>query len=99
MRLSSTYFGSTSVSTTQTINTSYQLYLADASSGSITLTLPPASSNEGFVLNIKKTDNTTSLVTIDGNGSETIDGDLTKDLTIQYESVAIVSDGSNWSII
>jgi hypothetical protein len=38
-------------------------------------------------------------VTIDGNAAETIDGDLTIDLTLQYESVMIVCDGSNWHII
>ncbi len=40
-----------------------------------------------------------TLITIDANGSETIDGSLTKNLVTQYEQWEIVSDGANWQII
>ena len=44
-------------------------------------------------------DGTGNTVTIDGNGTETIDGSLTKTLPSIYDSVYIVSDGSNWLIV
>jgi hypothetical protein len=38
-------------------------------------------------------------VIIDGAGAETIDGGLTATLTTQFESLTIISDGSNWHIL
>jgi hypothetical protein len=73
--------------------------LCDASGGAFTVTLPAASGVAGIIYHVKKTDSSGSAVTIDGNAAETIDGDLTIDLTLQYESVMIVCDGSNWHII
>lgn len=70
----------------------------DASSGAITVTLPPASANSGRTLRIKKIDSSAKTVTIDGNGSETIDGGLTAVLTNEDESVDVASDGSNYNI-
>jgi hypothetical protein len=37
-------------------------------------------------------------VTVDGNASETIDGALTYALAVQYQSITIISDGTNWHI-
>lgn len=73
--------------------------LADATSNAITITLPAAATNNERVLNIKKIDSVGNNVTIDGNASETIDGGLTAVLTVQYESITIICDGSNWHII
>ncbi len=74
------------------------LVYCDASSGAITVTLPAASGNSGRPLRIKKIDSSANTVTIDGNGSETIDDGLTAVLTDQYESVDLVCDGANWYI-
>jgi len=41
----------------------------------------------------------TGTITVDGNGSQTIDGATTKALSSQYDVVEIVSDGANWHII
>lgn len=71
--------------------------LYDASGGNSTVNLPAASANAQIT--IKKTDATANTVTIDGNGAETIDGGLTAVLTTQYESITLISDGSNWFII
>lgn len=73
--------------------------LCDATSGDITITLPTAVGISGKVFNIKKTNSNANSVTIDANASQTIDGDLTQIITSQYDSVTIVSDGSNWHII
>jgi len=88
-----------SVSTTQALTTDDRYFLADASGGSITLTLPAASGNSGYACTIKKVDSTASVVTIDGSGAETMDGELTQEIDVQYTSISLVCDGSNWFIL
>jgi hypothetical protein len=73
-----------------------EVILADCSGGSITVNLPAASA--GAQIKFKKTDASANTLIMDGNGAETIDGNLTEDLVSQYESFALVSDGSNWFI-
>lgn len=65
-------------------------------SNTITITLPTAVDIEGQVFVIKNSD--TGIVTVDGDGSETIDGDETFDL-YEKESITIQSTGTNWIII
>lgn len=69
-------------------------------STSKTVTLPAASTVSRKIFNIKKIDSSLSnIVTIDANGSETIDGALTITLATQFESVVLYCDGSNWQIL
>jgi hypothetical protein len=70
----------------------------DTAGSTVTITLPAAASNTGRVYHVKKL-GTTANVVVDGNASETIDGATTLTMTIQYESIKLVCDGSNWSII
>ncbi len=65
----------------------------------ITISLPTASGCGGRVYAIKKMSGGLLNVTIDPSGTETIDGFLTRILTLQYEGVMIQSDGTNWVII
>lgn len=80
-----------------------QVIVCDASSGAVTITLPTAasalSSGRGHVYCIFKKDSTSNDVIIDANGSETIDGELTFNLVAQYESIKVISDGTEWLII
>lgn len=70
------------------------------SGSAFTFTLFTAVGNAGKVLRFKKTDSsTTNIVTVDGAGTETIDGQLTFVLTALNQSLTIVSDGSNWLIL
>lgn len=69
----------------------------DTTSGAFIFTLPTAVGIQGKEFIIKNLG--TSNLTIDGNGSETIDGALTKVLSNKYASINIISDGANWSII
>jgi len=71
----------------------------DASGGAFTVTLPDTNGRTGRVYHIKKTDSSGNAVTVDGDGSQTIDGSTTKAISVQYDSIMIVSDGSNWHII
>lgn len=67
----------------------------DTGTSDHTLTLPPVDGLEGKVLQFKKT-GASGVVTVDGDGSETIDGATTFTLTEQYETAAIVCDGVEW---
>jgi len=62
----------------------------------ITVTLPFAASvfTPLYIKNIG-----TGVITIDGNGSQTIDGALTYDLTHQWDSITLVSNGTGWFIL
>lgn len=64
-----------------------------------TITLPAASNIAGRIYTIKKIDSSASTVTIDANGSETIDGALTQTISSQYGLVTIQSTNSNWVIL
>lgn len=78
------------------------IILCDSSWGAFTVTLPAAATYNGKVLTIKKVDSTFSTsnaITIDGNASETIDGATTTTLNTQYETLEIISDGSNWHVV
>jgi len=75
------------------------LVLVDASSAAVTITLPAAADLVDTPINIKKTDASGNAVTVDGNGSETIDGSTTAVISTQYDCITIVSDGTEWWII
>ncbi len=73
--------------------------LCNTTSGSLTVTLPASSKDPGKLYYIKKIDVSENTTTIDGNLAELIDGGLTAIITIQYESITIQNDGSNWHIL
>jgi len=73
--------------------------LGDATSGAITITLPTAVGFSGKVFNVKKTDSSVNSVTIATTSSQTIDGALTAPLISQYQSLTLVSNGTNWSVL
>lgn len=76
-----------------------EFVVCDATSAAFTVALPAASGNSGKQIGVKKTDASAHAVTVDGNSSETIDGQLTYLLAIQYEAVTLICDGSNWYIL
>lgn len=72
------------------------IILADATSGAITINLPPVADASGFVYFIKKADSGGNAVTIDGDDSETIDGSTTLALSAAWSTATIVCDGTQW---
>lgn len=82
-----------------TATTSDGIILCDASGGSFSVTLPAAASNTGRRYYVKKIDATANIVTVDGNGVETIDDSATVLLSSQYDAVTIACDGSEWWIL
>lgn len=93
----------TTLSTIQTKTTTYAATAVDdvilCSSSSFTVTLPTAVGIAGKVIVLRKTDaSLTNIITIDGNSTETIDGNLSVTLNTQNEEYTLYSDGSNWNI-
>ena len=72
---------------------------ADATGGAFSITLPAVATMTGQILYIIKTDSSSNNVTLDGNGSETIDGELTQLLKKQNESVTLYSTGTVWYVL
>lgn len=89
----------TTSTSSYTVTESDNVNLANATSGAIVYTLPTAIGNDGLTFYFKKTDSSVNTVTIDGSGVETIDGETTKILYSQYDSLKIVSDGTNWIVL
>lgn len=88
------------VSTTQTLVLTHvhTVILVNTSGGSVTLTLPTAASSVGDSVTFKKL-TAPGTVTIDGAGSELIDGSTTLAWGAQHDFHTIVSDGVQWWII
>jgi hypothetical protein len=73
--------------------------LVDATSGAMTINLPTAVSHKNGHYCIKKIDAALAcLVTIDPDGSETIDGKSTITMDGRGEVVDLISDASNWRL-
>jgi hypothetical protein len=63
-----------------------------------TVSLPSAATvTSGFKYHIKNLGAFT--LTLDPNGAQTIDGASTFDISVQYATISIVSDGANWFVI
>lgn len=85
--------------TDYTLDSGDDVILANASSAALVMTLPSASgaNQEGKVYDIKKTDSTSNNVTV--SGVQNIDGALTAVLSLQYEAITVISNGTQWWII
>lgn len=89
---------------TDVLNSSFSLtaalnYIrADGSVGGFTLSLPTAVGNAGKSIKIKKTDTTYNNITINAVGGELIDGATTTKLTVPYDYIDVISDGTKWGI-
>lgn len=87
------------ISTTATAgNVSY--YTCSDAGGSYTITLPAATSKpRNWTYTFKKSNSSGNTITIDADGSATIDGATTYVLSTQYQFVTIRRAGSNWDIV
>ena len=72
-------------------------FVVDCTTGTFTVTLPTADGIVGKQFVVKNSG--TGVITVDGDGSETIDGALTFILSTKGESIWVVSDGANWKVI
>lgn len=77
-----------------------KLITADATAGAFTITLPAAAdAGDGFEAAVIKSDTSDNAVTVDGDGSETINGETSIDLAAQFDSVLLRSNGTAWFAI
>jgi len=77
-----------------------KLIKLDSSGGVFTVTLPTAVGAAGQTLTFKMVGTGTNAVTLDGDGTETIDGSATNtELDAQWDVITLMSDGSNWLIV
>ena len=72
------------------------IYLVDNGAAAVTITLPTVTGNSGYKAQIKRLG--TATVTI-SPASGTIDGQATQTLSVQYSSLTLTTDGTNWFII
>ena len=79
--------------------TSDEIILANATSASITITLPKAVGLTGQTYTIKRINSGGNDVTVGTTSSQTIDGITTYALSAQYKYVKVASDGAHWIII
>jgi hypothetical protein len=78
------------------------IYLVTTGASTITATLPTVASGDaslGRVCTVMKVDSGAGSVTIDGNGSQTINGSATVSLASQYDYRTLVSNGTEWFVI
>lgn len=73
------------------------IVIMSAASLAASATLPAPST--GALIVFKRTDSSTNTCTINRNAAETIDGATSIQLYYQYESVTLVSDGTNWFVV
>ena len=86
----------TSADSPYTLKYTTDLLICDTSGGAITVNLYSAAAIQNKRRTIKNIG--ANNATIDGSGAETIDDDLTKTL-LQYESMDITSDGTEWWVV
>lgn len=83
-------------STGFTASADKEVYFLDSNGGAFTVDLPAASGLAGKRFVFKKVNTDFNKITIDPNGSETIDGATTYILNTPNESVVLVCDGTSW---
>jgi len=85
------------LSTTRSIDVTKRVTFIDVTLDS-TFTLPSAVNNIAAICNIKRVDYTSKRVVINTITNQTIDGNLYVEL-VPFQSINIVSNGTNWFII
>jgi len=88
-----------SVTTDYTVTPADYTILCDTTSGPLTVTLPVAGgSSNGHIYNVKKIDSTANAVTIAADGAETIDGNISISIAVQWTCLTVQSNGTDWFI-
>lgn len=82
-----------------TLTDSDSIVTADSSGGAVTLTLPTAVGRTGQQFTLKKVDSSGTAVTVGTTSGQTVDGSTSYNLSSQWSTVIVVSNGSNWLIV
>src|SRR5688572_25501673 len=86
----------TTITGNTTLTTAHAVVLCNSVSN-FSVTLPTAVGISGRIYTVKNIN--TNIVTILTTGSQTIDGSINKLLNSRYNSVQLVSNGTNWHIL
>ena len=86
----------TTITSDTTLTNNEETVLVNPSTTAFTLTLPAVSGNAGKHYLIKYVATTGTVVTIDGNGAETINRQPTVALEYPYSSWDLYTDGTRW---
>lgn len=86
----------TNISTTYTALATDTLLVCAA--GTYTVTLPVATASTGKILTVLKA-GATGILTIDGNGADTINGQANMTLENQYSSAELYCNGTEWFLV
>jgi len=90
-----------STATYDLLVTDYILHVTYTATGAVTsLTLPSAQTTSGRTIFIKDAGGNagTNNITIDTEGSETIDGSATMVMNTDYEAINLYNNGTDWFI-
>lgn len=71
-------------------------YLVSTSGGAVTVTMPAAALNAFVRIKDSAGAVDTNAITINTPGAETIDGAASETIDSNYQSMTLVSDGTNW---
>ena len=85
--------------TTDTALTTKAIYLCDETGGSFTVTLPTAIGKRGQMWYFLKVGGTANTVTLQPDGTETINGDTDLLMAEPEMSITLFSDDANWRIL
>lgn len=88
--------GFVTVTAAYTVPAGVGLVRVDATSGGVTVTLPPAANWPGREIYIKKIDASGNAATLARAGSDTIDGSTSAATTTQYAVIGVKSVGTGW---
>lgn len=89
----------TSITADYTVLATDAIILADATAGDITVTMLTAVGLIGRVFMIKKIDTSANKVIIEGDGTETINLELSQELLFEGDAPQLASDDSNWHFV
>ena len=82
------------------VQTTDEVILANAASGTQTITLPSATGNTGRSYLIKRlTASGAATINVTGTGGQTIDGAASVALPNQYDAVRVISTGTAWVML
>lgn len=81
-----------------TVSPNYSFHPIDATGGAVTVTLPLIANSHGRILIFIKTDATANAMTLDGSGSETINGSATQATTTQYGVFRLIGGSTEWHL-
>lgn len=85
----------TVTASTYTVDPTDEVIYVDPTSNAITLTLPAVADVDGMMLDVIAL-NVTNTITLDGNGSETINGSTTKTIGTAGHWVRLVATSAGW---